>query len=88
MEEIARCLFHHRSIIFSKLRLPLYLHHFTKRSSQASLQFGTMAAPEPVPLEAQPYEWNDAEPPPPAETLNLWNEVGNGIDKSQTGEQH
>ena len=43
-----------------------------------------MATNEPLPLQAQSYEWNDAEPPP-AETLNLWNEVGNGIDKSQTG---
>ena len=43
-----------------------------------------MAAREPLPLQAVPYEWNDAEPPP-AETLNQWGEVGNGIDKSQTG---
>ncbi|CAB9501188.1 Ubiquitin carboxyl-terminal hydrolase puf [Seminavis robusta] len=42
-----------------------------------------MAAREPVPLQAVPYEWNDAEPPP-TETLNQWIEVGNGIDKSQT----
>lgn len=43
-----------------------------------------MAAREPLPLQAAPYEWNDAEPPP-SETLNQWIEVGNGIDKSQTG---
>ena len=43
-----------------------------------------MAAREPLPLQAAPYEWNDAEPPP-TETLNQWIEVGNGIDKSQTG---
>lgn len=42
-----------------------------------------MAAREPLPLQAAPYEWNDAEPPP-SETLNQWIEVGNGIDKSQT----
>jgi len=37
-----------------------------------------------MPFEAEPYEWNDAEPPP-KEVLNHWIEVGNGIDKSQTG---
>ena len=45
-----------------------------------------MATREPLPLQAIPYEWNDAEPPP-TETLNQWVEVGNGIDKSQTGNQ-
>jgi hypothetical protein len=49
-------------------------------------EYSTMAASEPLPLQAMPYEWNDEEPPP-TETLNLWSEVGNGIDKSQTGEQ-
>lgn len=37
----------------------------------------------PAPPESLPYEWNEADAPPP-EVLNQWGEVGNGIDKSQT----
>jgi hypothetical protein len=44
-----------------------------------------MTAGVPFPLEAKPYAWDDS-PPPPPETVRLWTEVGNGIDKSQTGE--
>jgi hypothetical protein len=43
-----------------------------------------MTAGLPFPLEAQPYNWDESRPPPP-ETLRLWIEVGQGIDKSQTG---
>ena len=43
-----------------------------------------MAAP--LQLQALPYEWNEADVPPP-EILNQWGEVGNGIDKSQTGKK-
>lgn len=43
-----------------------------------------MAAP--LQLQALPYEWNEADLPPP-EVLNQWGEVGNGIDKSQTGKK-
>jgi hypothetical protein len=44
-----------------------------------------MTAGIPFPQQAQPYTWEDTRPPP-QETLRLWTEVGNGIDKSQTGE--
>lgn len=37
-----------------------------------------------VPLQAIPYSWDEASLPP-SESIQLWNEVGNGIDKSQTG---
>jgi hypothetical protein len=43
-----------------------------------------MTAGLPFPQEATPYAWDDTRPTPP-ETLRLWTEVGNGIDKSQTG---
>eukprot|EP00980_Cylindrotheca_fusiformis_P010327 scaffold2299_cov131-Cylindrotheca_fusiformis.AAC.14 len=42
-----------------------------------------MTAGTPFPPEAQPYAWDTSQVPPP-ESLNLWTEVGNGIDKSQT----
>jgi hypothetical protein len=32
-----------------------------------------------------PYEWPTNVPPPAAEVLHLWTEVGNGLEKSQTG---
>lgn len=35
--------------------------------------------------DGQPYSWDD-EPLPSAEALQLWVEVGNGLDKNQTGE--
>jgi hypothetical protein len=43
-------------------------------------------------LELKPYSWEESgvsdvnNPAPPSEVLQLWTEVGNGIDKSQTGE--
>jgi hypothetical protein len=43
-----------------------------------------MTAGLPFPQEATPYAWDDTRRPPP-DTLRLWTEVGNGIDKSQTG---
>lgn len=33
---------------------------------------------------ALPYTWEDALPPV-SEVLQLWTEVGNGLDKNQTG---
>ena len=42
-----------------------------------------MTAGEPFPQQAKPYTWDETRPP--QETLRLWTEVGNGIDKSQTG---
>jgi hypothetical protein len=42
------------------------------------------AAGVPIP-EATPYVWDAGHPPPSQDTLRLWTEVGNGIDKSQTG---
>lgn len=35
--------------------------------------------------DVQPYSWQDSHPPP-QETLQMWIDVGNGIDKNQTGE--
>jgi hypothetical protein len=37
--------------------------------------------------DAKPYKWEEVDPPaPPApEVLQLWTEVGNGLDKNQTG---
>ena len=43
-----------------------------------------MATGMPFP-EAAPYVWDVGHPPPPQDTIRLWTEVGNGIDKSQTG---
>lgn len=43
-----------------------------------------MTAATPFPPEGQPYTWDSAQVPP-LESLKLWTEVGNGIDKSQTG---
>ena len=42
-----------------------------------------MTAGAPFPQQPRPYTWDETRPPP--ETLRLWTEVGNGIDKSQTG---
>lgn len=47
-------------------------------------QTSKMTAGLPFPQEATPYAWDDTRAPPP-ETVRLWTEVGNGIDKSQTG---
>ena len=44
----------------------------------------TMTAGEQLPSHEKPYSW-DSEPVPPRDVLQLWTEVGNGIDKSQTG---
>jgi hypothetical protein len=35
--------------------------------------------------DVRPFVWTDSHPPP-QETLQLWRDVGNGIDKNQTGE--
>jgi hypothetical protein len=35
--------------------------------------------------EEIPYEWPTNVAPPPPEVLHLWTEVGNGLEKSQTG---
>lgn len=35
--------------------------------------------------DVRSYNWTGSHPPP-QETLQLWIEVGNGIDKNQTGE--
>ena len=40
--------------------------------------------PAPEPSQAQPYQW-DPQNQVGTESLHLWNEVGNGLDKSQTG---
>lgn len=34
--------------------------------------------------DAQPYTWEER-PPPDPEVLQLWTEVGNGLEKNQTG---
>lgn len=34
--------------------------------------------------DANPYKWEEGTPPTP-EVLQLWTEVGNGLDKNQTG---
>jgi hypothetical protein len=34
------------------------------------------------------YDWPTNVPPPAAEVLHLWTEVGNGLEKSQTGTFH
>ena len=44
-----------------------------------------MTADMPFPQSPTPYKWVEKHPPPP-EILRLWTEVGNGLDKSQTGE--
>jgi hypothetical protein len=43
-----------------------------------------MAAP-PQQTKADPYIWDSATSVPP-ETLNIWKDVGNKIEESQTGE--
>jgi hypothetical protein len=35
--------------------------------------------------EEIPYKWPTNVAPPPPEVLHLWTEVGNGLEKSQTG---
>ena len=55
----------------------------SKTSTEGSNQ-ATMSVGAPFPQEAQPYTWDDSRPPP-QETLQLWTDVSNGIDKSQTG---
>jgi hypothetical protein len=54
-------------------------------SSDSTSNILKMTAGTPFPAEAQPYAWDNTQAPPP-ESLKLWTEVGNGIDKSQTGE--
>jgi hypothetical protein len=44
----------------------------------------TMTAEGEPPSEETPYGWDETAPAP-AEVFQLWTEVGNGIDKSQTG---
>jgi hypothetical protein len=44
----------------------------------------TMTAEGEPPSEETPYSWDDSALPP-TEVFQLWTEVGNGIDKSQTG---
>ena len=43
-----------------------------------------MTAGVPFPAEATPYSW-ETNHALPQDTLRLWTEVGNGIDKNQTG---
>jgi hypothetical protein len=43
-----------------------------------------MTAEGEPPSEEIPYSWDDSALPP-TEVFQLWTEVGNGIDKSQTG---
>jgi len=45
----------------------------------------TMTAEEEVPQQEKPYAWDESAPPP-QDVLTYWQEVGNGIDKNQTGE--
>lgn len=47
--------------------------------------WATMTDGMSFPPEATPYTWDASHPPSP-DILKLWTEVGNGIDKSQTGE--
>ena len=44
-----------------------------------------MTAGAPFPQHAEPYTWDDNQSSP-QEIVRLWTDVGNGIDKSQTGE--
>jgi hypothetical protein len=43
-----------------------------------------MTAEGDPPLDETPYSWDESALPP-TEVFQLWTEVGNGIDKSQTG---
>jgi hypothetical protein len=43
-----------------------------------------MTAEGEPPSDETPYVWDESAPAP-AEVFQLWTEVGNGIDKSQTG---
>ena len=43
-----------------------------------------MTAGVATPQQAKPYVWDESRRPP-QETLQLWTDVGNGLDKSQTG---
>jgi hypothetical protein len=52
-----------------------------QQSPQQSLSIQNRLA-----LKPYSFDGNGNIPPPPADVLQLWIEVGNGIDKSQTGE--
>ena len=45
----------------------------------------TMTAGTPNPADSQPPVWDGTQQVPPS-SLKLWKEVGEGLDKSQTGE--
>lgn len=48
------------------------------------MQILTTAGSDPMASSAKDYTWDDG-PQPQQDTLNLWIEVGNGLDKNQTG---
>jgi len=48
------------------------------------MSISTMAAEVEEDESAKPYIWEEAIPPAP-DVLQLWTEVGNGLDKDQTG---
>ena len=50
-----------------------------------ALQQVAMTAGAPFPAEAAPYAWDASHSPIAEAVMRLWEEVANGIDKSQTG---
>jgi len=55
------------------------------RYNQATMADEPPSSAPAAPSKAVPYQWDPAEAPA-TEILQLWTEVGNGLDKSQTGE--
>jgi hypothetical protein len=71
--------------------LPSHSFDLRRRSSSctvtshiSSLRLSLTMATEVDDDGAKPYNWDEAVPPSP-EVLQLWTEVGNGLDKNQTG---